>query len=47
MTIAITIGKYGGFYISNGYVKRICLGWIAFDIYPRELEKIIKDLSKK
>lgn len=38
MTFAITIGRFGGFYVYVGYVKRICVGWIAFDIYPKELE---------
>lgn len=47
MTIALTIGKYGGFYINFGYVKRICLGWVAFDIYPKELDDIISNLQNK
>jgi len=43
MTFTITIGKYGGFYVSFGYVKRICLGWIAFDLYPFELEEFLRE----
>lgn len=47
MTIAITFGKYGGFYIFNGYTKRICLGWIAIDLLPMELDEYLKRLIKK
>lgn len=43
MTFSVTIGKYGGFYTHLGYTKRICLGWIAFDIYPCEIDAVLKD----
>lgn len=45
MSFVITIGRYGGFYIGWGYVKRICLGWIAFDFYPKEIESIIMGVA--
>jgi hypothetical protein len=46
MTLAMTIGSYGGFYINFGYVTRNCLGWIAFDVYPREVDRIIRELTQ-
>jgi len=41
ISIMVTIGKYGGFYIHNGYTKRICLGWIALTYMPCDLMGII------
>ncbi len=41
MTFAITVGKYGGFYVNYGYVKRICIGWIAIDFYPETIDVIL------
>lgn len=46
MTFTITIGKYAGFYINRGYVKRICLGWIAFDFHPYDLDQILGDWAR-
>lgn len=45
MTFAITIGKYGGFYVNFGKVSgmyRICLGWIAIDFYRFEIDEVMK-----
>lgn len=44
MTITISIGKYGGFYIHNGFTKRICLGWIAFTYIPKDIDDIFNEL---
>jgi hypothetical protein len=41
MTLALTIGKFGGFYIFNGHTKRICLGWIALTFIPHDLDEIL------
>lgn len=38
MSINISIGRYGGFYIHRGNSLRICLGWIAFTFMNMELE---------
>lgn len=43
MTFAITIGKYAGFWVNFGYMKRICLGWIAIDFYPFEIDEVMND----
>lgn len=41
MTIAFSIGKYGGFYFYSGYTKRVCLGWIAIMFIPAEIDDIL------
>lgn len=41
MTFAITVGKYGGFYVNYGYVKRICIGWIAIETIDVILNRFI------
>lgn len=47
MTFAISFGKYGGFYYSGGSVsKRLCLGWVAFTYFNRDLDDILADLMK-
>ena len=45
MTFAIIIGKYGGFYVNFGKesgMYRICLGWIAIDLYKFEIDEVMK-----
>jgi hypothetical protein len=40
-TLAISIGSYGGFYLCRGHIStRLCLGWIAFDLFHVELDQI-------
>jgi hypothetical protein len=41
MTIALSIGKYGGFYWNSGYTKRLCLGWVAFTYIPKDLDEVL------
>lgn len=41
MTIAISFGSYGGFYIHSGYTKRVCLGWIAFTYFPEDIDRTL------
>jgi len=42
-------GGYGGFYAKRhkitrlGSVRRLCLGWVAIDLYPVEVEDIFRD----
>ena len=39
MSIILTVGKYGGFYASlGGPRKRVCLGWLAIDLWLCEAE---------
>ena len=46
MTLALTIGKYGGFYIYCDYTLRICLGWIALTFILRDLDEILLDYQE-
>jgi hypothetical protein len=41
-SLMINVGQYGGFYFHYGYTKRICLGWIAFTIFPIDLDGVIR-----
>ena len=36
LSITLVFGSYGGFYATfSGFSWRICLGWVAFSIYPQ------------
>lgn len=39
--IMISVGKWGGVYFSSGWTKRLCLGWIAFTLFPCDGDDII------
>lgn len=41
MTIAFSIGKWGGFYRYWGYTKRVCLGWMAVTFIPADLDELL------
>ena len=41
MTLAISIGPWGGFYWHWGYTKRICIGWVALTWLPCDLDSLI------
>lgn len=38
MSISLSIGRWGGFYLHRGYTVRLCLGWVAFTWYPFDLD---------
>lgn len=40
MTIALSIGKWGGFYFYKGWSKRICFGFIALTFFPLDIDEI-------
>jgi hypothetical protein len=47
-SIIISVGKYGGFNLSNsvrkeipGYEKRVCLGWIAVSVLSPEWDQFL------
>ncbi|MFA5378706.1 MAG: hypothetical protein WC455_23340 [Dehalococcoidia bacterium] len=44
----MTIGRFGGFYASwrqpNEWMSRICLGWIAVDVWWREVDDVLVSL---
>lgn len=46
MSISISIGRYGGFYVFSGFTKRICLGWIALTFYPFDIDGLIRNARK-
>lgn len=41
MTLALTIGPWGGFYWHWGFTKRICLGYVALTYIPIDLDSIL------
>jgi len=41
MSIVLSFGRYGGFYIHNGFTKRICLGWMALTFIPKDIDIIL------
>lgn len=39
-SIILSVGKYGGFYIQNGFaMKRICFGWVAITVIVPEFDE--------
>lgn len=45
-SLIFSVGKYGGFYIHWGYMKRICIGWFAFTIVPCDIDDLFNKLTK-
>lgn len=45
--IVFTWGRYGGFYRNRGFVSRICLGWLAIDYLPVEIEEIYEGYAEE
>lgn len=39
MSILISWGKDGGWYIYNGYTKRLCMGKLCFTYFPFDLDE--------
>jgi hypothetical protein len=37
-TLALSWGRWGGFYASGGYGWRVCAGWIAVTYLPIEID---------
>ena len=48
-SITLVFGAYAGFYIRlQSYSWRVCLGWVAFTVYPRtDIESYITHLRKE
>ena len=42
VAIIISIGKWGGVYWSNRFGIRLCLGWIAFTVFPVDGDLILE-----
>jgi hypothetical protein len=47
MTFMVNFGKWGGVYISRGYSFRVCLGWVAFTVIPRDIDELFDDILAK
>lgn len=45
MTLALSIGKWGGFYLHRGHTLRLCLGWIAVTFIPRDLDELLQKVK--
>lgn len=41
MTFILSIGRWGGVYVSWGWSKRICLGWVALTVIPSDIDKLL------
>lgn len=41
MTIMLSFGRYGGFYVAHG---RLCLGWMAITFLPCDIDKLLEKL---
>jgi hypothetical protein len=41
-TLCISWGPWGGFYFHKGYSTRVCLGFVAFTLFPDEIDDILK-----
>lgn len=46
MALMLSFGKYGGFYWHKGYSKRLCLGWIAITLIPKDIDDILSKLER-
>lgn len=40
MSIVLSFGKWGGFYVSHGYTWRFCLGFAALTIIPQDIDEL-------
>jgi hypothetical protein len=47
LSFTLVIGKYGGFHIFCKHYFRICLGWIAFNIYPIDIESYTETIIQE
>lgn len=47
MSLAVSFGKWGGFYISKRSTWRVCLGWVAITYFPYDIDDILNELLEK
>lgn len=46
-SIILSIGKYGGFYITWGTTfKRVCFGWVAITVIKPEFDDTFKEVME-
>jgi hypothetical protein len=41
-SFVISWGRYGGFYKRFGFMKRVCLGWLAITYVPIDFDDILR-----
>lgn len=41
-TLALSWGRYGGFYVHRGEMWRVCLGRVALTYVPNEIDELIR-----
>lgn len=46
MSIVFSVGRWGGLYYSGGYLKRICLGWVALTFIPEDFDDWVSGISE-
>lgn len=44
MSLILSVGRWGGIYYHFGWTWRICLGWIALTVVPRDFDVWIANL---
>lgn len=45
-TIAISWGRWSGFYRYRGFSWRICLGWVALTYVPVEIDDLMEAYAR-
>ena len=41
--ILISIGKWGGIYYHKGWMFRLCIGWIAITLIPKDGDDFLEE----
>ena len=47
MSLILSAGKWGGFYVRLGYFNRVCLGFVALTIIFVDFDVLIEDLLQE
>jgi len=46
MTICLSFGRYGGFYVHRGHTWRVCLGWVALTILWADIDDVLDEATR-
>jgi hypothetical protein len=44
MSLILSVGSWGGFYLYSGYTKRVCFGWVVLTFLPRDIDELLEAL---
>lgn len=47
MSVVLSCGKWGGFYLHRGYTTLLCMGFVALTFVPEEFEDLCDRLMQK